>query len=276
MIKVAIAGVDGNMGGLIVKDVLKDESLKLVAGFTMPKSPNEGKDIGVFHGWNPINVLITSSEKLTSVLQKTKPDVYVDFTTAHATEKNCILVADQKVKCVIGTTALSPEFLRKFEISVKQNGICAVISPNMSLGVNILFKLSEQLTKLLPDYDIEIIEAHHNRKQDVPSGTAMKLAQIIASTLNKDIEEIGSFGRTKGITPRKIGSDEIGIHSIRAGDIVGDHTILFAGPGERLEITHRAHSRECFATGTLMAIKFLVQQGEPGQVYSMRDVLGIE
>jgi 4-hydroxy-tetrahydrodipicolinate reductase len=276
MIKVAIAGVDGNMGGLVAKDVLRDENLELVAGFTLPESPNEGKDIGVFHGWNPINIPITSSEKLTSVLQKTKPDVYVDFTTAHATEKNCIIVADQKIKCVIGTTALSPEFLRKFEKSVKQNGTCAVISPNMSLGINSLFKLAEQLTKLLPDYDIEIIEAHHNRKQDVPSGTAMKLAQIIASSLDKDIEEIGSFGRARGTTPRKIGPDEIGIHSIRAGDIVGDHTILFAGPGERLEITHRAHSRECFATGTLIAIKFLVQKGQPGRIYSMQDVLGLE
>lgn len=276
MIKVAIAGVDGNMGGILAKDVLKDEDLKLVAGFTMPESPNEGKDIGAFHGWNPINVPITSIEKLTNVLQKTKPDVYVDFTTVHSTEKNCIIVADHKVKCVIGTTALSPEFLRKFEKSVKQNGICAVISPNMSLGVNILFKLSEDLAKLLPTYDIEIIEAHHNRKQDVPSGTAMKLAEIIASTLNKNIEEIGSFGRAKGITPRKTGPDEIGIHSIRAGDIVGEHTILFGGPGETLEIIHRAHSRECFATGTLMAVKFLVQQGQPGQIYSMQDVLGIE
>jgi len=275
MIKVAIAGVDGSMGGLVAKEIIQDKNLQLVAGFTIPQSPNEGKDIGVFQGCNCINVPISSNEKLVSILQSTKPDVYVDFTIAKAAEKNLIIVADQKVRSVIGTTALSTEFLQKFEKSVKQNAICAVISPNMSLGVNILFKLSEQLTKLLGNYDIEIIEAHHNRKQDVPSGTAMKLAQIIASTLNKSLETIGTYGRAKGITPRKIGAEEIGIHAIRAGDIVGDHTLLFAGPGERLEITHRAHSRQCFATGTIAAIKFIAQKGQPGRIYSMQDVLGI-
>jgi 4-hydroxy-tetrahydrodipicolinate reductase len=275
MIRIAISGVDGSMGGLVAKEVIQDKDIQIVAGFTVPQSPNEGKDIGVFHGCNSIKVPISSSEKLASILQSTKPDVFVDFTIAKAAEKNLIIVADQKVKCIVGTTALSPDFLQKFEKSIKQNAICAVISPNMSLGVNILFKLSEQLTKLLGTYDIEIIEAHHNRKQDVPSGTAMKLAQIIASNLNKNIEDIGKYGRAKGVTPRKIGPDEIGIHAIRAGDIVGDHTILFAGPGERLEITHRAHSRQCFVTGTLAAIKFIAQKGEPGRIYSMQDVLGI-
>lgn len=275
MIKVAIAGVDGNMGGLVAKEVIQDKDLQLVAGFTVPQSPNEGKDIGVFHGCNPIKVPISSSEKLASILQGTKPDVFVDFTIAKAAEKTLIIVADQKIKSVVGTTALSAEFLQKFEKSVKQNATCAVISPNMSLGVNILFKLSEQLAKLLGNYDIEIIEAHHNRKQDVPSGTAMKLAQIIASNLNKNLETVGKYGRAKGITPRKIGPEEIGIHSIRAGDIVGDHTVLFAGPGERLEITHRAHSRQCFVSGAIAAIKFIAQKGQSGRIYSMQDVLGI-
>ncbi len=275
MIKVAIAGVDGNMGGLVTKNVIQDPELEIVAGFTVPQSPNEGKDIGSFHGFDPINVSISSGDKLEEVLQTTRPDVYVDFTIAKAAEKNCIAVVKQKIKSVIGTTALSSEFLQNFAKLVKEHGTCAVISPNMSLGVNILFSLSGQLTKLLSTYDIEIIEAHHHRKKDVPSGTAMKLAQIIATTLDKKIEEIGKFGRSKGFNPRKIGADEIGIHAIRAGDIVGEHTILFAGPGERIEVTHRAHSRQCFATGTLVAIKFLMKKGEPGQIYSMQDVLGL-
>ena len=275
MIKVAIAGIDGNMGGLVARNVIEDPELQIVAGFTIPQSPNEDKDIGTFFGSNPMGVQISSSAKLKEVLISSKPDVYIDFTIAEAAEKNCVIVAEQKIKCVIGTTALSSEFLQKFEKLMKKNGICAVISPNMSLGVNILFNLSGKLTKLLSTYDIEIMEAHHHRKKDVPSGTAMKLATIIASALDKDIAQIGKYGRAKGFSPRKIGAEEIGIHAIRAGDIVGEHTIFFAGPGERIEITHRAHSRQCFATGTLVAIKFLEQKGEAGKVYSMQDVLGL-
>jgi 4-hydroxy-tetrahydrodipicolinate reductase len=275
MINVAISGVDGNMGGLLAKNVIQDPDLKLVAGFTVPQSPNKGKDIGLFLGLDSIGTTITSGEHITEVLKSVKPDVYVDFTLAKAAEKNCPIVAENKIKLIIGTTALSSEFIQKFTEIVKRQGTCAVISPNMSLGVNILFKLADQLTKLLSSYDIEIIEAHHHRKQDVPSGTAMQLAQIIASSLNKNLEDIGKFGRAKGITPRKIGADEIGIHAIRAGDIVGEHTLLYAGPGERIEVTHRAHSRQCFATGTLVAIKFLAQKGEAGRIYSMQDVLGL-
>lgn len=275
MIKVALAGVDGNMGGLVTKLILEDQELKLVAGFSIPESPNIGKDVGTFHGFGAIGVPITNSDELADVLKNTKPDVFVDFTLAKAAEKNCLIVAENKIKLVIGTTALSAEFLQKFEDLVKNQGTSAVISPNMSLGVNILFKLSEQLTKLLSSYDIEITESHHHRKKDVPSGTAMKLAQIIASALNKNIEDVGKFGRAKGFNPRKIGADEIGIHAIRAGDIVGEHTILYAGPGERIELTHRAHSRQCFATGTIVAIKFLNEKGELGRIYSMQDVLGL-
>ncbi|NVM52153.1 MAG: 4-hydroxy-tetrahydrodipicolinate reductase [Candidatus Helarchaeota archaeon] len=275
MIRVALAGIDGNMGGLVAKDVIQDPELEIVAGFSISQSPNEGKDVGTFHGFDPLGVPILSGDKLPDVLKATKPEVYVDFTIAKAAEKNCIIVAEQKIKSVIGTTALSSEFLQNFENLIKKHETCTVISPNMSLGVNILFNLSGQLTELLSTYDIEITETHHHRKKDVPSGTAMKLAQIIASALNKNIDEVGKFGRSKGFNPRKVGADEIGIHAVRAGDIVGEHTILYAGPGERIEVTHRAHSRQCFATGTLVAIKFLAQRGESGRIYSMQDVLGL-
>jgi len=275
MIKVALAGIDGNMGGLVAKTVLEDPELELVAGFTIPESPNKGKDIGIYHGVNPIGIPISSSEDIEKILKNTKPDVYVDFTLAKAAEKNCLIVAENKIKSVIGTTALSEGFLSSFKDKLKKQGTTAVISPNMSLGVNILFKLSNQLTKLLSTYDIEITEAHHHRKKDVPSGTAMELAQIIAAALNKNIDEVGKFGRAKGFNPRKIGAEEIGIHALRAGDIVGEHTILYAGPGERIEVTHRAHSRQCFAAGTIVAIKFLNEKGESGRIYSMQDVLGL-
>jgi len=263
------------MGGLVARNVIQDPHLEIVAGFTIPQSPNIGKDIGVFYGRETISVPITSGDQISKTLDKTTPDVYVDFTIAEAAEKNCTIVAEHGIKSVIGTTALSPEFLQNYENLLKKFNTCAVISPNMSLGVNILFNLSEQVTKLLATYDIEIIEAHHHRKKDVPSGTAMKLAQIIADTLHKNLNEIGKFGRAKGFNPRKFGADEIGIHAIRAGDIVGEHTILYAGPGERIELIHRAHSRQCFATGTVVAIKFLFEKGEFGKIYSMQDVLGL-
>ncbi|MHA1264613.1 MAG: 4-hydroxy-tetrahydrodipicolinate reductase [Candidatus Helarchaeota archaeon] len=275
MIRVAIAGVDGNMGRLVAKNVIEDPDLELVAGFTIPDSPNKGKDIGVYHGLETLGVPITSSKDLETVLKQSESDVYVDFTIAQAAEKNCITVANQSIKLVIGTTALSSIFLQEFKELLQKQGTCAVISPNMSLGVNILFNLAGQLTKLLATYDIEIVEVHHHRKKDVPSGTAMKLAQIIATALNRELDKIGKFGRAKGFNPRKIGADEIGIHALRAGDIVGEHTILYAGPGERIEVTHRAHSRQCFATGTLVAIKFIHNEGKPGQIYSMQDVLGL-
>ncbi len=275
MIKVALAGVDGNMGGLVTKNVLEDPELEIVAGFTIPDSPNKGKDIGSYYGVDSIGVPISSSEDIETILKNTSPDVYVDFTLAKAAEKNCLIVAANKIKSVIGTTALSADFFTNFQELLNKNGISAVISPNMSLGVNILFKLSDQLTKLLSTYDIEITETHHHRKKDVPSGTAMKLAQIIAAAVNKNIDEVGKFGRAKGFNPRKIGAEEIGIHALRAGDIVGEHTILYAGPGERIEVTHRAHSRQCFAAGTIVAIKFLNEEGELGRIYSMQDVLGL-
>jgi 4-hydroxy-tetrahydrodipicolinate reductase len=145
----------------------------------------------------------------------------------------------------------------------------------MATGVNILFKMASILTPYLADWDIEILETHHHRKVDAPSGTALKLGKIISDAIGSDFEKIAKFGRKRGSNKRLVGAKkEIGIHSIRGGDIVGDHIILYAGPGERIEFKHQAHSRECFADGSIIAIKFIVNAKED-KIYSTREVLGL-
>jgi len=145
----------------------------------------------------------------------------------------------------------------------------------MATGVNIFFKMVSILTAYLEDWDIEILEAHHHRKLDAPSGTALTIAKTICDTLGSDPEEILKFGRSKGPNKRKVGAkNEIGVHSIRAGDIVGDHIVLYAGPGERIEFKHQAHSRNCFASGAIKAIKFVANARE-NKIYTTREVLGL-
>ena len=145
----------------------------------------------------------------------------------------------------------------------------------MATGVNVFFKIASTLTKYLSEWDIEIIETHHHRKADSPSGTALKIGQIISEALGSDLEAISRFGRNKGPNKRKVGAkNEIGFHSIRAGDIVGDHLVLYAGSGERIELKHQAHSRECFAEGSIKAIKF-ISQAKEARIYETKDVLGL-
>ncbi|MHA1785018.1 MAG: 4-hydroxy-tetrahydrodipicolinate reductase [Candidatus Helarchaeota archaeon] len=268
MIKICVCGADGNMGGLVTKKVIQDPELELVAAITMPTSPNIGKDIGVVLGLESTNVILKSSEEFDDIISM-PIDFFIDFTVAKATEANIPKVLEKKINCLIGTTGMSADFSLQFEKKINEYKLAGMISPNMSIGVNIFFQTIKNLAKILKDYDIEIIEKHHHRKRDSPSGTAAKAARIIAEVLGKDLEKVAKYGRI-GESPRKIGSEEIGIHSIRAGDIVGDHTVLFAGPGERIEITHMAHSRDCFANGTIQAIKFMYEKG-PG-FWKMEDL----
>jgi 4-hydroxy-tetrahydrodipicolinate reductase len=179
--------------------------------------------------------------------------------------------ASKKVKLVVGTTGFSDSQRKEMLDAIRASKVTAVIAPNMSVGVNIFFKMIGELAGLLKNYDVEVIEAHHRFKRDAPSGTAAKAAQILAESRNKDIKNIGVYGR-QGECPRNEG--EIGIHAIRAGDITGDHTILFAGTGERIEFTHRAHSRDAFAQGVPLAIRY-VMSAKPG-AYDMQDVLGLK
>lgn len=273
MIKLLILGPTGTTSTIISKLALMDQEIDVVAACDIT---HIDEDFGFIIGVNdPNNIKINNVNNLQDVINETRPDVVVDFTVPQATEKNCLICAENGIRCVIGTTALSNEFITKFEELVKKHNAPAVISPNMATGINVLFKMASLLTDYLSDWDIEVIEAHHHRKIDAPSGTALKIGQIICNTLGSNFEDISKFGRGKGPNKRSVGAkNEIGIHSIRAGDIVGDHTILYGGPGERIELKHQAHSRECFANGAIGAIKF-ISTAKENKIYSTSEVLGL-
>lgn len=279
-INLAILGADGNMGQHISRLAFEDSDFVITHAYTISDSPNLGKNLGQLVGAGKIGATITDvtnfeTDCKENASSKTPIDIIIDFTVAKATEKNAIIAATNKIPIVVGSTGMAEDFYAQMVQIIKEKQTKAVISSNMATGVNIFFKIAQELTKSLSEWDIEIIEAHHHRKRDAPSGTAMTVAQKIAEVLEKNLSDIGKFGRNKGPNPRKVGSEEIGIHAIRAGDIVGDHTVLYAGPGERIELIHRAHSRECFASGSLLAAKFLIESREKGKIFDMQDVLNI-
>jgi 4-hydroxy-tetrahydrodipicolinate reductase len=273
MIKLLILGPSGFTSKLIASMALQDEDIDVVAACDVNRI---GEQLGQVVGGNDKNkVKIQDVKNLEKIINDTKPDVCVDFTIASATEVNSLICVRNGVRCVIGTTALSSSFLEILKDELIIYKIPAVISSNMATGMNVFLKVSSFLTKYLSDWDIEVIEAHHNRKQDSPSGTALTIAKKISNTLGSDPDEILKYGRSKGFNKREVGAkNEIGIHSIRAGDIVGDHTVLFAGVGERIELKHQAHSRNCFAEGAIKAIKFIVKVSE-SRIYDTNDVLGL-
>jgi 4-hydroxy-tetrahydrodipicolinate reductase len=262
-IRVALVGACGRMGTQIVRRVLATEGMTISAAFDLV---NIGKDIGEVVGVGKIDVPVSESKDLAAVLKESKTDVLIDFTIAAATIVNAPIAAAAGVNLIIGTTGLTPEQKDEIAKAVADNGVAAVISSNYSIGVGIFFKLIREAAKNLGlDYDVEIIEAHHNQKKDAPSGTAVTAAEIISEALGgKDY----CYGR-EGICPR---GKEIGIHAVRGGDIVGDHTVMFIGNSERIEIRHQAHSREIFVAGAVLAAKWVVSQ-DKGVVYSMSNVL---
>ena len=263
MIKIAVTGACGKMGGLIIENVLKSKEMKLVSAIDVT---NIGKDIGEVMRTGKLDIPVTDANDIENVLKKSKPDILIDFTIAQAAVKNVTACARNKVNLVVGTTGFTKEQRSIMDKAISENSISAVISPNFSIGVNVFWGLLAEAAKRLGDYDIEIIEAHHNQKKDAPSGTAVKAAEVISNTLGgKELV----YGR-HGIAPRH---KEIGIHAVRGGDIVGDHTVLFAGDGERIEIKHQAHSRQAFAKGAVTAALW-VSKAQPG-IYEMADVLGI-
>jgi 4-hydroxy-tetrahydrodipicolinate reductase len=275
MIKVVLLGASGSMGKLVGRLAIEDPEIDLVGAFDV----NEiGRECAAIVGSSSsCGTVIQHPDELDLFLQNVVPDIAVDFTIAEAAEKNCIKLADKGIKCVIGTTGLSEQFLKDFESKIVQNKAPAVISSNMAIGVNIFFKMASLLASYLEDWDIEIIEAHHHRKRDSPSGTALTAAKVIADALGVKLEDVAKFGRDKGPNKREVGAKkEIGIHAIRGGDIVGDHTILFAGLGERIEFKHQAHSRECLANGAITAIKFLNNvDREDAKIYTTQEALGL-
>jgi 4-hydroxy-tetrahydrodipicolinate reductase len=267
MIKVIIAGAAGRMGQRVAHMVGEHPHLTYAAAFEAPDCKHIGRDIGELLTGNKIGVVI--QEGLEAVIEQ--GDVIIDFTFHKATMEFARLAAKYRKAMIIGTTGLSAENLEELK-DLTRNFPC-VQSPNMSICVNVLFKLAKKTAAVLgDDYDIEIIEAHHNKKKDAPSGTALKLGEMAAAGVNRNLREVGVFVRSGIIGERKPG--EIGIQSIRAADIVGEHTIYFAGPGERIEISHKAHNRDHFAKGAATAAAWVV--GRENGLYDMFDVLGLQ
>jgi 4-hydroxy-tetrahydrodipicolinate reductase len=267
MIKVIIAGAAGRMGQRIAHMVSGHPQLEYAAAFEALGSPAIGKDAGLLSLGVENGVII--GEGIESVIDQ--GDVIIDFTFHKATMEFARKASKHKKAMVIGTTGLSAENLAELR-ELAKNFPC-VQAPNMSICVNVLFKLAKKTAAILgDDYDIEIIEAHHNKKKDAPSGTALKLAEMAAEGVNRNLDDVLVLERSGIIGERK--PKEIGIQTIRAADIVGEHTVYFAGPGERIELVHRAHSRDHFAKGATTAAAWVVDK-ECG-VYSMFDVLGLQ
>jgi 4-hydroxy-tetrahydrodipicolinate reductase len=266
MIKAVVIGAAGRMGNRLVHAVCQAEGIVLSGGIERKGHPAIGRDIGEINGLEALGVPL--ADELASVIDNC--DVVIDFTAPAVSLKSLELASAKKKAIVIGTTGFTDS--DKEKIRKTAAGTRCVLAPNMSVGVNLMFRLVEDVTKIIgEEYDIEMIEAHHRLKKDAPSGTAVKLAEIIADALKRDLNKVGVFGRKGMIGERK--KEEIGIQTIRGGDIVGEHTVIFFGAGERIEITHKAHSRDNFARGAVKAALWIVGQ-KPG-LYDMQDVLGL-
>jgi len=266
MIKVLVSGAAGRMGKRIIALAHENDSIEISGALEAPGNPTIGKDAGELAGVGPLGVRVT--DDCESAIKAC--DVIIDFSSPAATVRNVEEASRTGKAIVIGTTGLSED--QKAIVAEAGSKIRCLMAPNMSLGVNLLFNLVEQVASVIgDDYDIEIIESHHNLKKDAPSGTAVKLAEIIAAKLKRNLSEVGVYGRQGIVGARK--PKEIGIMAVRAGDIVGEHTVMFATNGERIELTHKAHSRDALAKGAVQAALWLVIQ--PAGLYDMRDVLGL-
>jgi 4-hydroxy-tetrahydrodipicolinate reductase len=263
---VAIAGASGRMGRMLVEAVLASPDLRLAGALDVAGSPALGQDAGSALG-RSTGVAVTAD--LAQGLAGAQ--VLIDFTRPEGTLAHLAGCRERGVRCVIGTTGFSPEGKAAIGTAAKDIGI--VFAPNMSVGVNVVLRLLDMAARSLSEgYDIEVIEAHHRHKVDAPSGTALAMGEVVARAVGRDLKTDGVFAREGHTGERKPGS--IGFAAIRGGDIVGDHTVLFAGTGERIEITHRSNSRANYAEGSLRAARFLAGRG-PG-LYDMADVLGFK
>lgn len=265
MIKIAIAGTAGRMGKVLIEAVISSElDVNLGVGTVKPDSPFLGWDLGLLVGSKAVGVFtVTDLEDHDESF-----DVLIDFTTPEASLAHLDLCCRAGKAIVIGTTGFSPA--EKQRISTAAQEIPVVFAPNMSMGVNLCLKLIETAAKVLGDeVDIEIVEAHHRYKKDSPSGTALRMGEVMAQALGRNLADVAVYGREGVAAERE--RQTIGFATVRGGDIVGDHTVIFAGLGERIEITHKASSRMTFAKGAVRAAAWLQGRG-PG-LYSMDDVL---
>jgi len=264
--RIAIAGASGRMGQMLIEAVRAADDCALTGALDMAGSPSMGQDAGAFAG-QTTGVRITSD--LREGLQSSQ--VLIDFTRPEGTMAHLKACRELGVAAVIGTTGFTEA--QKAEIATIAKDIAIMMAPNMSVGVNVTLKLLEMAAKALSTgYDIEIIEAHHRHKVDAPSGTALKMGEVIAGALGRDLKDCAVYAR-EGVTGERDPSS-IGFATIRGGDIVGDHTVLFAGIGERIEISHKSSSRVTYAQGSLRAVRFLATR-KTG-LFDMFDVLGLK
>ncbi len=265
MMRIAIAGATGRMGKMLIEAVLNSPDAQLVGALEHDACPQLGEDAGAFLG-KKTGVAITAD--VTKALSAA--EFLIDFTRPEGTMAHLAVALKTGSKMIIGTTGLSPEQIDSLKKA--SSDLAIVFAPNMSVGVNATFKLLEIAAKMLNEgYDIEIIEAHHRHKVDAPSGTALRMGEVIADALGEKLGDVAVYAREGHTGERKAGS--IGFATIRGGDIVGDHTVLFAGEGERIEISHKSSSRQSYAQGSLRAARFL--QNQSSGLHDMQDVLGL-
>jgi 4-hydroxy-tetrahydrodipicolinate reductase len=264
LIRVLITGATGKMGRRVIDLVHTDPELELVGAVTHKTHAALGRDAGEVAGIGPIGVVL--DHDCTRTLSQAH--VIIDFSVADAALTYIRLAATHTKAIVVGTTGFTAS--QHEEIRRLSQNMSCFMAPNMSVGVNVMLHVLRQLVTLLgPGYDIEILEAHHRTKVDAPSGTALRMAAVVAEARGHHLDDIAVYGR-RGMIGRR-SDTEIGIQVVRAGEIVGEHTVLFGGPGERLELVHRSQSRDTFASGALQAAKWVMQQ--PWGLYSMEDLL---
>jgi 4-hydroxy-tetrahydrodipicolinate reductase len=264
-LRIAVAGASGRMGRMLIEAVLAAPDCVLAGALDVAGSPAIGQDAGAFAG-QPTGVLITGD--LHGGLAGAQ--VLIDFTRPEGTLAHLAVCRALGVKAVIGTTGFTPA--QKSEIGGHADQIALMMAPNMSVGVNVMLKLLDQAARALNvGYDIEVIEAHHRHKVDAPSGTALQMGEVLAHALGRELKDCAVYAR-EGVTGARDPSS-IGFATIRGGDIVGDHTVLFAGIGERIEISHKSSSRVTYAQGSLRAARFLADRASG--LYDMNDVLGL-
>lgn len=266
-IKIIVSGATGRMGSRIIALHREYPDIELAGALGRKGHEGLGRDIGDMLGLGTLGIKLSSEIKDFI----TRANILIEFSHPKATLEHLREASEKGCSAVIGTTGFTQEDLEEIKNLAKK--IPCVFAPNMSVGVNLLLKVLGDVAKVLGnDYDIEIVEAHHRLKKDAPSGTALKMAQVIASALDRNLDDVAVYAR-KGMIGERT-KKEIGIQTIRAGDIVGEHTVIFGGLGERIEITHKASSRDTFARGALKAAIWV--HGKPAGLYDMQDVLGLK
>jgi 4-hydroxy-tetrahydrodipicolinate reductase len=264
--QVAVAGASGRMGHMLIEALRASDDCALAGALDIPSSPAIGNDAAAFLGHASGVPVVADARQAIA-----KAQVLIDFTRPDGTMAHLAACREKRVKMVIGTTGFTEG--QKEQIADAARDIAIVMAPNMSVGVNVTMKLLEMAARALATgYDIEVIEAHHRHKVDAPSGTALKMGEVIAQALGRELKDCATYER-HGHTGERDPST-IGFASIRGGDIVGDHTVLFAGTGERIEITHRAASRATYSQGSLRAVRFLADRSSG--LFDMFDVLGLK